>query len=188
MTDNQEKIIVVGVGGCGNNVVNQLIDSGFQGVDYLALDTDESALLRSKTQTRIQLGNDGLGSGGRRGFAKGATRKCKDILTAHLKDAGMVFVVAGMGGGTGNGAAGVVASYAKDTGATTIVLAVKPFTFEGTKRITRSLLGEEDLFLSDADMVIRFSADHVLKQLAKNAVGAEAFRILNDKLCRTVKD
>ena len=132
-----EKIKVIGVGGGGNNAVNRMIDTGLQGVEFVAVNCDAQALMTSKAPTKIQIGEEvtrGLGAGADPEVGEKAAQENKDQLADLLKGSDMVFVTAGMGGGTGTGAAHIVAECAKLAGALTVGVVNKPFTFEGRRR------------------------------------------------------
>src|SRR5258708_10809008 len=131
------RIKVIGVGGGGTNAVNRMIDEGIQGVEFIAVNTDAQALMLAKAPTRVRLGDKltrGLGAGGDPEIGRKAAEESGDELYNVLKGADMVFVTAGMGGGTGTGAAPVVAQVAKECGALTIGVVTRPFTFEGGRR------------------------------------------------------
>ncbi len=133
------RIKVVGVGGGGTNAVNRMIDEGIQGVEFIAINTDAQALMLSKAPTRVRIGDKltrGLGAGGDPEIGRKAAEESAEDLYNVLKGADMVFVTAGMGGGTGTGAAPIVAQIAKEVGALTIGVVTRPFTFEGNKRMS----------------------------------------------------
>ena len=130
-------IKVIGVGGGGNNAVNRMIEHGVQGVDFIAVNTDAQALKISKAEVKLQIGGKltrGLGAGANPEVGKKAAEESKEQIEEALKGADMVFVTAGMGGGTGTGAAPVIAQIARDLGALTVGVVTRPFTFEGRKR------------------------------------------------------
>ena len=132
------RIKVVGVGGGGCNAVNRMIEEGIQGVEFVAINTDAQALMLSKAPTRVRIGNKltrGLGAGGDPEVGRKSAEESADDLYNVLKGADMVFVTAGLGGGTGTGAAPIVAQIAKEVGALTIGVVTRPFTFEGNKRM-----------------------------------------------------
>ncbi|MBQ6908114.1 MAG: cell division protein FtsZ, partial [Clostridia bacterium] len=141
-------IKVVGVGGGGNNAVNRMIEAGLRSVDFISINTDGQALKRANSNTKIQIGEKitkGLGAGANPEIGHKAAEESRDDIAAALKDADMVFVTAGMGGGTGTGAAPVVAGIARELGKLTIAIVTKPFSFEGKKRMTQAESGIEDL-------------------------------------------
>ena len=141
MMDGSATIKVIGVGGAGNNAVNRMIDSGIKNVEFIAINTDRQALQLSKAPTRIQVGEKitrGLGAGANPDIGAQAAEESKAEITESLKGADMVFVTAGMGGGTGTGGAPIVAQTAKEMGILTIGVVTKPFTFEGKKRLAQA--------------------------------------------------
>ena len=141
-------IKVVGVGGGGGNAVNRMIASGLSGVEFWAMNTDAQVLEMSSAPRKVQLGTkltNGLGAGGNPSVGEKAAEESREDITVALDSADMVFVTAGMGGGTGTGAAPVVAKIAKEMGALTIGVVTKPFKFEGKKRLAQALAGLEQL-------------------------------------------
>ena len=131
------RIKVVGVGGGGCNAVNRMIDEGLQGIEFITVNTDGQALQLSKAQTRVRIGDKstrGLGAGGNPEMGAKAAEESAEALYEVLRGSDMVFVTAGLGGGTGTGAAPIVAQIAKDVGALTIGVVTRPFTFEGMRR------------------------------------------------------
>ena len=135
-------IKVIGVGGGGNNAVNRMIEHGVQGVDFIAVNTDAQALKMSKAEVKLQIGGKltrGLGAGANPEVGKKAAEESKELIEEALRGADMVFVTAGMGGGTGTGAAPVIAQIARDLGALTVGVVTRPFTFEGRKRLHKQL-------------------------------------------------
>ena len=139
--DDTATIKVIGVGGAGNNAVNRMVDSGIEGVEFVTVNTDRQALLLSKASTKIQIGEKitrGLGAGANPDIGAQAAEESKAEISEAIKGADMVFVTAGMGGGTGTGAAPIVAGIAKEMGILTIAVVTKPFTFEGKKRLTQA--------------------------------------------------
>lgn len=141
---NPTNIKVVGVGGGGGNAVNRMIQSGLSGVEFWLMNTDEQVLVTGKTNNRIQLGassTQGLGAGGDPSVGEKAAEEAQQAITQALDGADMVFITAGMGGGTGTGAAPVVARIAKQLGILTVAVVTKPFTFEGRKRQNQAVSG-----------------------------------------------
>ena len=135
------QIKVVGVGGGGGNAVNRMVDAGVRGVEFIAINTDKAALLKSKATHKIQIGEKltkGQGAGASPDKGESAAQESKDEIAAALRSADMVFIAAGMGGGTGTGAAPVVAQIAKELGILTIGIVTKPFSFEGKRRMTQA--------------------------------------------------
>ena len=141
---NVVKIKVVGVGGGGGNAINRMVDAGVKGVEFVAINTDKAALYKSKADTKVQIGDKttaGMGAGGNPDNGRAAAEESRDEITAAIRDADMIFVTAGMGGGTGTGAAPIVASVAKELGILTVGIVTKPFAFEGKKRMTQAESG-----------------------------------------------
>lgn len=182
------KIVVIGVGGAGNNAVNRMIDDNIENVDFYVLNTDKQALATSKASNRIAIGEEvtkGLGAGGNPEVGKQAALASKEEIRKIVEGANMVFIAAGMGGGTGTGAAPIVASLAKEAGALTIAIVTRPFTFEGKTRITNSVKGLSDL--KDAvDSIIIVSNDKLLMANG-NAPISQAFASSDMVLSKSVR-
>ena len=145
-------IKVVGVGGGGGNAVNRMIANGLKKVSFVALNTDVQALQRSNAQTRIAIGKEltgGLGAGGQPEIGEKAAQESKEEIKKELENADMVFITAGMGGGTGTGAAAVVAEIAKSCNALTVAVVTTPFTFEGKKKLSLAEQGIENVVLTE---------------------------------------
>lgn len=141
---NVVKIKVVGVGGGGGNAVNRMVDAGIRGVEFVAINTDKAALIKSKAGCKIQIGTkttSGMGAGGNPNNGRAAAEESKDEIAESIRDADMIFITAGMGGGTGTGAAPIVAEIAKSLGILTVGIVTKPFAFEGTRRMTQAEAG-----------------------------------------------
>src|SRR5215203_1406236 len=159
------RIKVIGVGGGGTNAVNRMIDEGIQGVEFIAVNTDSQALMLAKAKTRLRLGDKltrGLGAGGDPEIGRKAAEESADELYNTLKGSDMVFVTAGMGGGTGTGAAAVVAQVAKESGALTIGVVTRPFSFEGMRRMQSAEVGIGKL-KEHADTLIAIPNDRLLQ-------------------------
>ena len=142
--ENVVQIKVVGVGGGGGNAVNRMVAAGVKGVEFIAINTDKAALFLSRADQKLQIGDKttaGMGAGGNPDNGRAAAEESKDEIAAILRDADMIFITAGMGGGTGTGAAPVVASIAKELGILTVGIVTKPFAFEGKKRMTQAEAG-----------------------------------------------
>ena len=155
--ETQANIKVVGVGGGGNNAVNRMIEAGLQKVEFISINTDGQALTRSNSNTKIQIGDKltrGLGAGANPEIGHKAAEESREIIAEAIKDADMVFVTAGMGGGTGTGAAPVVAGIAREMGKLTIAIVTKPFSFEGKKRMSQAEAGIEELKKNCDSLVI----------------------------------
>ena len=183
------RIKVVGVGGGGCNAVDRMIDEGLQGVDFVAINTDAQALLLSKAQTRVRVGEKltrGLGSGGDPDVGRKATEESAEELYTVLKGADMVFITAGMGGGTGTGGAPIVSQIAKEVGALTIGVVTRPFTFEGSRRIAAAEAGISRL-KEQADTLIVIPNDRLLQIVDKRANLQQAFRAADDVLRQGVQ-
>lgn len=182
--ENFAQIKVIGVGGGGSNAVNRMIAAGVKGVDFIAVNTDAQALLKSDAPTRIRIGDKltkGLGSGGNPDTGKRAAEESNDELFEVLKGADMVFITAGMGGGTGTGASAVVASIARELGALTVGVVTKPFLFEGARRKVSAEQGVSDL-KDQVDTLITIPNDRLLQISDKKTTMQEAFRIADDVL------
>ncbi len=182
------KIVVIGVGGAGNNAVNRMIDENIQNVEFYVVNTDKQALASSKAAHRIVIGEEitkGLGAGGDPAMGKAAAEASKETIQKIVEGADMVFVAAGMGKGTGTGAAPVIARIAKDAGCLTVAIVTRPFTFEGPKRIENSVQGLNAL--KDAvDSIIIVSNDKLLMS-AGNAPINMAFSESDAILCQSVR-
>jgi cell division protein FtsZ len=181
---NFATIKVIGVGGGGGNAVNRMIDEGLGGVDFIAVNTDSQSLLLSKARTRVRIGDKltrGLGAGGNPEIGRKAAEESADELYEVLRGADMVFITGGMGGGTGTGAAPVVAQVSKELGALTIGVVTRPFTFEGSRRIAAAEMGIEDL-KGKVDTLIVIPNDRLLQIVDKRASLNDAFRMADDVL------
>ncbi len=182
--ENLAQIKVIGVGGAGGNAVNRMITEGIQGVEFVAVNTDAQALMLSEAPLRVRIGDKltkGLGSGGDPGIGEQAAEESAEDITEILKGADMIFVTAGMGGGTGTGGTPVIARLARETGALTIGVVTKPFTFEGAKR--RQLAEEGHAALTQhVDTLIIIPNDRLLQIVDKRATVQEAFATADDVL------
>jgi len=187
--DQGAKIKVIGVGGAGGNAVNNMIRAGIENVEFIAANTDAQALANSLAPVKIQLGSamtKGLGAGGNPEVGQKAAVESAEEITTHLKGADMVFVTAGMGGGTGTGAAPVIASIAKDMGALTVCVVSKPFVWEGQRRIGFAEQGIK--FMKDhVDTYITVHNDLILQQCKENTGFEEAFQMADDVLRQGVQ-
>lgn len=174
---------VVGVGGAGNNAVNRMIQYGIRGVDLISVNTDKQALYLSRANQKIQIGEKltkGLGAGADPEIGRKAAEESRDSITEALRGADLVFITAGMGGGTGTGAAPVVAECAKEMGILTIGVVTKPFAFEGKVRMNNAVNGILNL-KNNVDTLITIPNDRLLDTVG-NVSLAEAFRIADDVL------
>jgi cell division protein FtsZ len=182
-------IKVIGVGGGGNNAVNRMIEHGVQGVDFIAVNTDAQALEHSKAEYKLQIGGKltrGLGAGANPEVGKKAAEESREQLEELLRGADMVFVTAGMGGGTGTGAAPVIAQISRELGALTVGVVTRPFTFEGRKRSSQAIGGIQNL--KDAvDTLIVIPNDKLLQIVDKSTPMIEAFREADNVLRQGVQ-
>ena len=182
------KIEVIGVGGGGSNAVNRMINSDLEGVSFRVLNTDAQALLQSSAESRVQLGQNltrGVGAGGNPSIGQKAAEESKEELQQALEGSDLVFIAAGMGGGTGTGAAPVVAEVAKQSGALTVGIVTKPFSFEGKRRMRQAEEGIARL-AENVDTLIVIPNDR-LKDVIAGAPLQEAFRNADDVLRMGVK-
>ncbi len=187
--DQLAKIKVIGVGGGGNNAVNRMIESGVQGVDFIVANTDLQVLNNSKAPVKIQLGTEltnGLGAGANPNVGKEAALETKNEIEAALQGADMVFVTCGMGGGTGTGAAPVIADIAQQLGALTVGIVTKPFSFEGKKRMENALAGLEEL-KKHVDTLIVIPNDRLREIIDKTTPLLESFKEVDNVLRRGVQ-
>lgn len=183
------KIKVIGVGGGGNNAVNRMISSGLQGVEFIAVNTDAQALLHAMAPQRIQIGEKltkGLGAGANPEIGEKAAQESREEIMQALKGADMVFVTAGMGGGTGTGAAPVVAECARELGALTVGVVTKPFSFEGRRRLKQAEMGTANL-KEKVDTIITIPNDRLLQVIDKKTSMMDAFSIADDVLRQGVQ-
>lgn len=191
MDMNQEygaTIKVIGVGGGGGNAVNQMVTDGVEGVEFIVANTDAQALDRSSAENKIQIGSKatrGLGAGARPEVGEAAAKESEQELTEALQGADMVFVTAGMGGGTGTGAAPVIAKIAKDSGALTIGVVTRPFSFEGPRRGKSAAEGLAKL-KDNVDTLIVIANNNLLQIVDKKAPIMEAFKMVDDVLLQGV--
>jgi cell division protein FtsZ len=182
-------IKVVGVGGGGTNAVNRMVDANLTGVEFIAVNTDAQALMMSDADMKLHIGSAatrGLGAGADPAVGQAAAQESRDELKESLKGADMVFVTAGEGGGTGTGAAPIVAELARELGALTVGVVTKPFAFEGRKRSQQSELGIENL-RDRVDTLIVIENDRLLQVVEKKTSVVEAFRMADDILRQGVQ-
>ncbi|MDF2988910.1 MAG: cell division protein FtsZ [Eubacterium sp.] len=187
--DHFAQIKVVGCGGGGNNAVNRMIDAGLRGVDFIAINTDKQALFLSKANTKIQIGDKltkGLGAGANPDIGEKAANESRDEIALAIKGADMVFVTAGMGGGTGTGAAPVVAQLAREMGILTVAVVTKPFMFESRTRMQHAERGIENL-KNSVDSLVTIPNDRLLQVVEKRTTMVEAFRMADDVLRQGVQ-
>ena len=197
MMDGTATIKVIGVGGAGNNAVNRMIEAGIRNVEFIAVNTDRQTLNESKAGSKIQIGEKlkiqigekltrGLGAGANPDIGSQAAEESKAEIAEVLKGADMVFVTAGMGGGTGTGAAPIVAATAKEMGILTIGVVTKPFTFEGKKRLAQAERGVASL-KGKVDTLVVIPNDKLLQVIDRKTSMIEAFRMADDILRQGVQ-
>ena len=182
-------IKVIGVGGGGGNAVNRMIQAKLQGVKYISTNTDAQVLGFSNAEQKIQIGSNitkGLGSGSNPEIGRRAAEEDKEIITRSLDGADMVFVTAGMGGGTGTGGSPIIAKIAKDSGALTVGVVTKPFSFEGHKRMKQANEGIK-LLKENVDTLIVIPNDRLLKVIDKNTSILDAFKIADEVLLHAIQ-
>lgn len=187
--EGEARIIVVGVGGAGNNAVNRMIEENIGGVEFVGVNTDSQALTLCKAPTAVQIGEKltkGLGAGAKPEMGKKAAEESADTLQDIIKDADMVFVTCGMGGGTGTGAAPVIAKMAKEKGILTVGVVTKPFNFEGKPRMKNALAGIEELQKS-VDTLIMIPNQKLLQIVDKKTSIPDAFRKADEVLQQAVQ-
>lgn len=187
--DQLANIKVIGVGGGGNNAVNRMIEHGVQGVEFIAVNTDAQALKLSKAEIKLQIGSKltrGLGAGANPEIGKKAAEESREQIEEVVRGADMVFVTAGMGGGTGTGAAPVISQIAKDLGALTVGVVTRPFSFEGKKRQTQAISGIAAM-KEAVDTLIVIPNDKLLQIVDKSTPMLEAFREADNVLRQGVQ-
>lgn len=189
-TTNFAKIRVMGIGGGGNNALNSMIlQSQIQGVDFVSVNTDAQALLLGHAATKVQIGENltkGLGSGGNPEIGRQAAEESSEKIKGMLEGSDMVFLAAGMGGGTGTGATPVIARLAKEVGALTIAVVTKPFSFEGTRRMVQAEEGIENL-KDKVDTLIVIPNQRILDVVDKKLSLLEAFKVADSVLSQGVQ-
>ena len=187
--DNAAIIKVVGIGGGGCNAINRMVDAGLQGVTFIGVNTDRQALSRCKAEIKIQLGEKitgGRGAGANPEVGQKAAEESIDEIISNIQDADMVFITAGMGGGTGTGAAPIIAKASMDCGALTVAVVTKPFTFEGKKRWNRAAKGIQ--YLSNfVDSLVVIPNDKLIDTSDKSTSMLEAFAMADDVLRKGVQ-
>ncbi len=183
------QIKVIGVGGGGNNAVNRMISAGLRGVEFIAINTDKQALMMSQANLKIQIGEKltrGLGAGANPEIGEKAAEESREEISQAIKGADMVFVTAGMGGGTGTGAAPIVAQIAKEMGILTVAVVTKPFMFESRIRAQQAERGIENL-KTVVDSLLTIPNDRLLQVVEKKTSIIEAFRLADDVLRQGVQ-
>ena len=187
--DKFVNIKVVGIGGGGNNAIREMTLQGMSNLDLIAINTDVQALSLSQAGQKIQIGKtltNGLGTGGNPELGKKAAEEDKDKISKAMESADIIFITAGMGGGTGTGVASVAAKIAKQHGILTIGVVTKPFTFEGKKRKLQAEVGIEEL-KNEVDALITISNDRLLKIISKDTSMKNAFEMTDKVLCQSVQ-
>ena len=188
-TENAAIIKVIGVGGGGCNAINRMVDAGLQGVTFIGVNTDRQALSKCKAEIKIQLGektSGGRGAGANPEIGQKAAEETIDEIVALIQDADMVFITAGMGGGTGTGASPIIAKASMDCGALTVAVVTKPFTFDGKKRWNRAAKGIQ--YLSNfVDSLVIIPNDRLIDTSEKNTSMLEAFAMADDVLRQGVQ-
>ncbi len=183
------KIKVVGVGGGGNNAVNRMVDAGVRCVDFISVNTDAQVLKRSKANVTLQIGEKltrGLGAGANPEIGEKAAMESSDEIESMLKGADMVFITAGMGGGTGTGAAAVIAGIAKQLGILTVAIVTKPFSFEGRPRMAKAEAGIKAL-KENVDAIMTIPNDNLLNIIEKDTTIESTFLMADDILRQGVQ-
>jgi cell division protein FtsZ len=186
--ENVVTIKVVGVGGAGNNVVNRMVSSGTTGVEFIAVNTDKQALAASSADQKIQIGEKithGQGAGSDPEIGKKSAEESRNSIAKCLEDADMVFITAGMGGGTGTGAAPIIADIARESGILTVAVVTKPFSFEGKQRMKRAEAGIKEL-LGKVDSLLIIPNDRLKYATDQKVTFANAFEIADDVLRQAV--
>ena len=187
--NNQAVIKVIGVGGGGCNAVNRMLETNLQGVEYIAVNTDSQALSRCNAETKVQIGEKltkGLGAGGNPEIGQKSAEETLDVIADMIEGTDMVFITAGMGGGTGTGAAPIIAKAAKDMGILPVGVVTKPFSFEGRKRMSQAELGIN--FLKKyVDSLVIVPNDKLLENCEKNTTMVDAFAMADDILRQGVQ-
>ena len=187
--DQLAKIKVIGLGGGGGNAINRMVESGVKGVEFIAANTDLQVLNTSKADVKIQIGatlTDGLGAGGKPEVGRESAIESKKEIEDALSGADMVFITAGMGGGTGTVAAGIVAEIAQGLGALTVAIVTKPFSFEGKRRMENAMYGIEEL-KKHVDTLIVIPNDRLREIIDKSTPMLEAFKEVDNVLRRGVQ-
>lgn len=186
---NNAIIKVVGVGGGGSNAVNRMVDSGIRGVEFIAMNTDIQALDQSRAGKKVQIGTNltrGLGTGGNPEIGRASAEESRNDIRKALEGSDMVFITAGMGGGTGTGGAAIVAEIAREMGALTVAVVTRPFTFEGGRRRRLASEGVSSL-IGKVDTIITIPNDRLLSVVERRTTLADSFRVADDVLRQGVQ-
>ena len=188
-TELKPRISVIGVGGAGGNAVNNMIQMGLEGVEFVVANSDAQALAHSAAERKIQMGTDvtkGLGAGSNPSIGRAAAEESLDEIINHLQDANMVFVTAGLGGGTGTGASPVIAKMAREHGILTVGVVTKPFQFEGVNRMNTAEVGLEEL-QQYVDTLLIIPNQNLFRVANENTTFADAFKMADDVLYSGVR-
>ena len=187
--DNFARIRVIGVGGGGNSAVNRMIESGLKGVDFISINTDNQALALTLAEKRLQIGEKttgGLGAGGNPEMGQKSAEESRDAIADLIQETDLLFITAGMGGGTGSGAAPIIAKIAREMGILTIGVVTKPFSFEGRVRMRNAQIASD--FLQDnVDALVTIPNDRLLRMADKTTSLRDAFKLADDVLLQGVK-
>jgi len=189
LKEQKARIIVVGVGGGGGNALNRMIEDGMTAVEFIAVNTDAQDLENNNAQMKLQIGKEltkGLGAGANAEVGKQAVEENKEVITNALENSDMVFITAGMGGGTGTGASPAIAQIAKDLGALTVGIVTKPFNFEGPKRHKRAMTGIEEMKVS-CDTLLAIPNETLLEITDENTTVTESFKLADSVLHQATK-
>ena len=189
LKEQKAKIIVVGVGGGGGNALNRMIEDGMTAVDFIAVNTDAHDLQNNNSQIKLQIGKEltkGLGAGANAEIGRHAVEENKEVITNAIQNSDMVFITAGMGGGTGTGAAPAIAKIAKELGALTVGIVTKPFAFEGPKRYKRALAGIEEM-KKNCDTLLAIPNETLLEITEDNTTVTESFKLADSVLHQATK-
>ena len=189
LSDQKAKILVIGVGGGGGNAINRMIEDGMNSVEFIAINTDAQDLENNNSQTKLQIGKEltkGLGAGANSEVGKAAVDENKEIIIEDLKKSDMVFITAGMGGGTGTGAAPAIAKIAKDLGVLTVGIITKPFAFEGPIRKKRALEGIKEM-KKNCDTLLVIPNETLLELADDNTSVIESFKLADSVLNQATK-
>lgn len=187
--DNLARIRVLGVGGGGNNAINRMIEAGLKGVDFISVNTDYQALALTLAEKRLQIGEKttgGLGAGGNPEVGQKSAEESRDAIAEVIQETDLLFITAGMGGGTGSGAAPIIAKIARELGILTIGVVTKPFSFEGKVRMRNAQIAC-DFLQENVDALVTIPNDRLLRIADKNTSLRDAFRLADDVLLQGVR-
>jgi len=184
LKDQKARIVVIGVGGAGNNALNRMIQDGMKNVDFIAINTDAQDLDQNNSQIKLQIGKEltkGLGAGADYDIGKQAVGEAKETIIKHINSADMVFITAGMGGGTGTGAAPEIAKISKELGALTVGIVTKPFAFEGPHRLNRASIGIQEM-KKNCDTLLIIPNEVLLELADENTAVTDSFKFADSVL------